>query len=162
MTEGLSLLAKPKSRPMVPMIMLGEPVLTMTLHDWWSRNWTPWIPQMVGHGRLTASSLRTTSMCLTTKTSISKSSAITMTTPWQVILDRQKPSNSLDKTSTGLDWDRWWNHMSALVWTAHAPKHHVTNNMVSWNNYWYLKNCGTLSPWTSLSISHPLMGSLPF
>src|SRR5260370_33012972 len=119
------------------------------LHNQWMRNLSPQNLQVAGVSRLTDFCLKGDYMSLTTRTSAFRSSTTTMTTLWWVTLGRQKPSNSLGGTSTGLVWEEWLTLTSALVQTVHTPKHHATNHMESSSNYPYLINHGTQSPWTS-------------
>src|SRR5260370_29567839 len=99
--------------------------------------------QVAGAIKLTDFSLKVNCTFPTTRASTSRSSATTTTTLWQVTSDRQKPSNSLGRISTGLGWEGWLSLTSALVQTVHAPKYYTTNYMESSSNYLYWRNHGT-------------------
>src|SRR5260370_28752931 len=105
--------------------------------------------QVAGAIKLTDFGLKVDCMFPTTRTSAFRSSTTTKTTLQWVTSDRQKPSNSLGRISTGLGWEVWLSLTSALVQTVHAPKYHATNCMGSSSNYLYQRNHGTQSPWTS-------------
>ena len=68
---------------------------------------------------------------LDSRTSASKSSSTIMTTSYPDTSDKTKPLNSFDASMSGLIFGPWSNTSAVHALLANAPKHHVTNPMVS-------------------------------